>query len=465
MLKDRLSWRRCWVAAPRTSGRRSGPRWLSTACLLALFAAALAAGPSPAEANGRLPATVSVHLRTGSTTDMAAWTTWGFLISRDGGGFRWMCENALKVAGVFDPDIVFRSDGSLLATSFEGLLVNRDGCSFEPTGLGTKLITSIAEGSDGAIYAAVVERDDAKIYKSTDGGRTFPVSANPGELNDWWESIEVAPSDPMRIYLSGFRTTNMVKTHTLFRSDDGGLTFQPLTPPQPQVTLSSDLEIAAVSPNDPNVVFARVTYAQDDELGDRFFRSSNAGVTWAEVLYVADSVPGFVARRNGEVIAASAKSGTWRSTALSNGAAFTKQATSLETLCLTERPDGTLFACAQNFAPDNMALGSSTDGITWTKVFRFSETIGPVDCAVESLQCSVCQVELWCGLREQFGIAADPTTCAEPGPDGSTCGGPLPEPEKDDGGCCDTGGGPVSLLLGLVVLGALAPRRRRPRAA
>jgi hypothetical protein len=431
---------------------------------LVLATALLVGSVDRADANGRSPATVSVHPRAGSSTDLAVWTTWGFLISRDGEGFRWMCENALKVAGVFDPDLVFRADGSIVATSFEGLLVNRDGCQFEATGLGSKFITSVAEGSDGAIYAATVEVNDSKIYKSTDGGRTFPTSATAGELNDWWESMEVAPSNPQRIYLSGFRTTNMVKTHLLFRSDDGGLTFRPLPVPQQQVTLSSDLEIAAISPSDPDVLFARVTYAQNDVLGDRFYRSSNGGTTWTEVLYVADAVPGFVVRRNGEVIAASAKSGTWRSTAASNGVVFTPQATSLQTQCLTERADGTLLACAQNFAPDNMAIGSSMDGVSWTKVFRFAEAIGPVDCAVDSLQCSVCQLELWCGLREQFGIAADPTTCAEPGPDGSVCGGPLPELRKDDGGCCGTGGGPVSLLLGLGVLGALT-RRRRPRAA
>lgn len=459
MLKVRLSrWRRASAAASL-----SGPRRLGAAGALVLAAAALAGSVERAEANGRSPATVSVHLRTGSSTDLAIWTTWGFLISRDGSGFRWMCENALKVAGVFDPDIVFRGDGTILATSFEGLLINRDGCQFEPSGLGTKFITSVAEGSDGAIYAATVEVNDSKIYKSTDGGRTFPTGATAGELNDWWESMEVAPSNPQRIYLSGFRTTNMVKTHLLFRSDDGGATFQPLPVPQQQVTLSSDLEIAAISPTNPDVVFTRVTYAQNDVLGDRFYRSADGGMTWTAVLDVPDAVPGFVARRNGEVIAASAKSGTWRSTAASNGVDFMPQATSLQTQCLTERGDGTLFACAQNFAPDNMAIGSSTDGVSWTKVFRFSEAVGPVDCAVESLQCSVCQLELWCGLREQFGISADPTTCAEAGPDGSVCGGPLPEPKKDDGGCCGTGGGPVSLLLGLGVLGALAPRRRRPR--
>jgi len=441
---------------------------MSTKCFFAAAASAavgaslLAGSAGLAEANGRSPSSVSVHLRTGSATDLAVWTTWGLLISRDGSdGFRWMCESSLKVGGAFDPDIVFRADGSLVATSFEGLLVNRDGCEFGASGLGLKFVTSVAEGPDGALYAGVVEREDSKIYKSTDGGKTFPTSAEPGMLNDWWESIEVAPSNPQRVYASGYRSDGQVKTHLIYRSDDGGATFTPPLPiPQPVASLSSDLEIAAISPANPDLVYVRVTYANGNTIGDRFFRSANAGQTWAEVLFVPDSVPGFVARRNGEVLAASVMSGTWRS---ADGIAFTKQATSLQTQCMTERADGTLLACAQNFAPDNMSIGSSTDGINWTKVFRFSEAIGPVDCAVDSLQCSVCQLTVWCGLREQFGIAADPTSCAEVGPDGTTCGGPLPPVEEpDDGGCCGTGGGPVSLLLGLLVAGALRrPRRSR----
>lgn len=444
--------------------RKSGRSPAVAALVAALAWSAVAAvGGGRAEANGRSPMSISVHLRTGSTTDLALWTTWGLLVQRDGsGGFRWMCENALKVGGAFDPDIVFRADGAMLATSFEGLLVNRDGCVFAETGLGVKFVTQVAEGSDGALYAAVVDRLDSKIYKSTDGGKTFPISAEPGQNNDWWESLEVAPSNPQRVYLSGYRTENMVKTHLLFRSDNGGQSYVPLTIPQPVASLSSDLEIAAVSPSNPDLIYTRVTYAAGETIGDYFFRSEDAGQTWTRVLEATESVPGFVVRRNGEVLAASQTGASWRS---SDGKAFTPQAASLQTQCLTERFDGTLFACAQNFAPDNMSIGSSSDGTSWSKVFRFAEALGPIDCAADSLQCSVCQLTVWCGLREQFGIVADPTTCAEAGPDGSTCGGPLPEPDppEEDGGCCGTGGGPLSLLLGSFVAGLLYVRRRPRR--
>ncbi|MEZ4361123.1 MAG: sialidase family protein [Kofleriaceae bacterium] len=440
----------------------SARRASSVAVAIAL---ALAAAPR-ALANGRSPASVSVHLREGSTTDLAIWTTWGFLIRRGTAGFQWMCENALKVGGSFDPDLIFRADGSIFATSFEGLLVNHDSCVFEATGLGSKFISSVAESPDGAIYAAAGEPMDSKIYRSVDGGVSFPVVAEPGANGDWWESLEVArrplpaSSTTYRVYLSGFRVAGGVKTHLMRRSDDNGATFLTLPIPQAGTTISSELEIAAVSPSDPDLVFTRVTYATGEVIGDRIYRSPDGGQTWTPVLDVDDSVPGFVVRANGEVIAASATKGTWRST--DGGLTFVPQATSLQTQCLVERADGTLFACAQNFDPDNMAVGSSTDGTTWTKVFRFSETTGPLDCAVDSLQCSVCQLMSWCALREQFGIAADPTTCAEPGIDESVCSGGPPKPEPMDGaGCCGAGNGPGSLLLALGLAGLLARRRRR----
>jgi hypothetical protein len=438
--------------------------WVRRTVLVALVHAIVVVGMvGVADANGRLPGTVSVHLRTGSTTDLMVWSTWGFLISRDDGrSFRWMCENALKVGGSFDPDFVFRSDGAVIATTFEGLLINRDGCVFEPSGLGLTFISTVAEGPDGAIYAGAVERNDSKIYKSNDGGQTFASIAEPGLVNDWWESMEAValPAGPTRIYLSGYRLVGGVKQQLLFRSDDSGASFRALPIPQAGTGLSSDLEIAAVSPDDPALLFARVTYALGDAvLGDRFYRSTDAGESWSgPVLYVPDGVPGFVVRRNGEVIAASAKSGTWKST--DGGITFAPQATSLQTQCLVERSDQTLFACAQNFDPDNMAIGRSKDGMSWTKVFRFSEAVGPVDCPISTLQCDTCQLAVWCGLREQFGIAADPTTCAEPGDDATTCGGAA----SDGGGCCgvdgDSRSSTTGLLLGSLVIGLLALRGR-----
>ncbi len=419
-------------------------------------------GPS-ALANGRAPSIIALYPRAGGE-DLAVWSTWGLLLARGEAGFRWMCETALKVGGSFDPDMLFLADGALLVTSFEGVLVNRDGCAFQPTGLGGRFVSRIAQGPDGAIYAAAVERADGAIYKSTDGGATFPISFAPGMPGDWWQSLEVAPSDASRVYLTGYRLGSGSKQPLFYRSDDGGRSYRAMPAPQAQAGLASDTELAAVSPTNPDLLFARVTYAMgDDKRGDRIYRSADGGTTWTEVLYAAAPIPGVVVRRSGEVLAATAGSGAWRSS--DGGETFVAEASSLQVQCLLERPDGTLLACGQNFAPDDKAIASSVDGRTWLKVFRFAEAKGPVDCSAGTLQCDTCQLEVWCGLREQLGIAADPTTCDEPGGDGTTCGGPLPV--EDPAGCCGAtarqgAGQPLSsaLLLAMTGLGLWRWRRR-----
>ncbi len=430
-----------------------------SASIAAMLGAAL--GVAPAHANGRLPSIVSIHPRPGSE-DLALWSTWGFLLARGDRSFRWMCENALKVGGAFDPDIVFRADGSIVITTFEGVLINKDGCTFEPTSLGAKFISQIAEGPDGALYAAAVEATDGAIYKSTDGGATFPSKFSPGMPNDWWESLEVAPSSAQRLYLSGFRFAAGSKTPLVFRSDDGGASFAAVAIPQAGTGTVSDTSIVGIGRQNPDLVFAKVTYALGNTTpADRIYRSTDAGATWTAVLTAPAALTAFEIRRDGTVIAATVST-AWSSN--DSGATFTEFAPGLQVSCLKELEDGTLLACGQNYEPDFMAVASSTDARSWNKVFRFSEAAGPVDCAVGTLQCDTCQLLLWCGLREQLGIEADPTTCALDGPDGSTCGGPLPQ---EASGCCGvaTGGDEPPTTALLAALGALIwwrrPRRRR----
>lgn len=436
----------------------------AAASIAAVSAAALVAlaAIAPAHANGRLPSIISIHQRTGSE-DLALWSTWGLLVARGERRFRWMCENALKVGGAFDPDIVFRADGSMVIATFEGVLINKDGCTFEPTGLGAKFISRIAEGPDGALYAAAVEANDGAIYKSTDGGATFPSKYSPGLPNDWWESLEVAPSNAQRLYLTGFRFAAGSKAPLVFRSDNGGASFAAVTVPQPATGTVSDTSIVGIGRQNPDLVFAKVTYALGDTTpGDRIYRSVNGGMDWTAVLTAPAPITAFEVRRDGTVIAATVGNGAWSSS--DGGATFTAFSPGLQVSCLEELEDGTLLACGQNYEPDFMAVASSTDARSWSKVFRFSEAAGPVDCAVGTLQCDTCQLLLWCGLREQLGIEADPTSCAVDGPDGSTCGGPLP---KEASGCCGVaaqGDEPPTAAL-LAALAALIwwrrPRRRR----
>ncbi len=124
---------------------------------------------------------------------------------------------------------------------------------------------------------------------------------------------------------------------------------------------------------------------------------------------------------------------------------------SLQFGCIGQRSDGKIFACGANWMPDFQALGQSSDGLAWEKVFRFVEMEGPVECPTGTPQADTCG-PMWPAMQQQFGTT------------GSTCLNPpelTPDTTSTPGsGCCDAGGSSSGLLLGAAV--AMVCRRRRP---
>ena len=101
--------------------------------LAALVVAALA---HVASANGRDPYSSTVHFQRGSEQNIAAGMTFGLVLSHDGGAtWQWMCEKAIGYGGQYDPDYEYTSTGAIFATTFDGLKVMRDGCTFAATRL------------------------------------------------------------------------------------------------------------------------------------------------------------------------------------------------------------------------------------------------------------------------------------------------------------------------------------------
>src|SRR5687768_10407944 len=97
--------------------------------LLVFVSVIAAAVASPAFANGRMPATSTVHFRPGSTSDIYIGATWGLIFTSDGGAtWRWVCEQAVGYGGEYDPDYVVTAGGALWATTLDGLRTTSDGC-------------------------------------------------------------------------------------------------------------------------------------------------------------------------------------------------------------------------------------------------------------------------------------------------------------------------------------------------
>ena len=441
---------------------------------VAIAAIGCALGAADARANGRYPATIDVHFSPGDPDIIALQVTWGLLFSGDGGEtWQWSCEEAVGFGGVYDPDYAFTPTGLLLATttSADGLRLTRDRCTWtpappplgDPDGTGARIATFVSQvevDPIGRIFAAASTATDAQIYRSDDDAVTFAPIANPGPEVDWWETLVAAPTllggVDARLYLAGYDLPSAGdKQRVLFRSDDSGVTWSPL----PTTDFSfggdlADLQIAAVSPTDPDVVFARVFQANGQSLGDDLYRSVDAGQTWTRVLQATDDITAVVIRLDGEVIATTRQSGIHRSA--DGGMTFGAAITGRQIYCMKERADGILFACGLSFQPENFALGSGASVDALTPIMTFADVDEPVPCPAGTVQHDVCEALRWPFMACQFGIPDPEVECGIP-PDAGT-------PDAGAGGdgsrgCCDAGGSGSSALLTLFI--ALFLRRRK----
>ncbi len=457
-------------------------------------------------ANGRPPRTATITFRPGNESEILAGTSFGLLVSKDAGAsWRWMCEDALPYGGMYDPDYAVLTSGTFFATTFEGLKENRDGCIFDATVLAPppmgkttcdrrsttcsndlatcttncccdlKFFSTIARGPDNALYVAAAEKTDGNVYKSIDEGLSFPTSSMPGLAGDWWQSLEVAPSNAQRLYLAGYRFVSnpgggSTKVFLLFTSTDGGGTWNPLPITDFTLMSNSTLEIAGIDKANPLTVYARVTL-EDNAISDALYRSTNGGANWTRILgkpTVQGSIA-FVARANGDIVAGTDTQGSFKSS--NGGTNWTPLTGAPHINCLVENSAGEVWACTQNYGNpqvpmDGFGIMKSTDLVSWTGVLKYQEIAAPVACPETTLQYMKCDNPApttgplgWCGLCSQLGC--DPkrdcatTFDAPPDAGGGSGGGK---------GCCETGDAsavPGVLALGSAIGIVLLRRRRR----
>lgn len=432
----------------------------------ALVLAWLVAASAAAATNAQHPGpsiTVSIDFREGHDQDVVAGLSFGLVISHDGGAtWRWMCETALHYGFPVLPQYAYARSGRLFCASHDGLFVDRDGCTFAPTEHGDRFVSALTIGPDDTLYAAAAALDDANIYRSTDDGVTFAAGASPGQGGDWWNSIAVAPSAPGRVYLTGYRV-GTPRTFLLFRSDDAGATFQPME--RTGITTSNDSEIwiAGIDGEDPDTLYVRVSRQVLGVVSDAIYRSTDGGATWTNIYAVPDDVA-FVRRASGELVVAGRNSGLHRSA--DRGDTWSDVPALPSITCLVESAAGEVWACTNNVGIEDAAIMKSTDLETWTRVLRYADIAGPVDCPADTVQHDVCAADPneWCVIRAMFGIAGNPTGCVSevPQPDLTTVDAPC------DGCCCRAGGGRpgggVVMLAGVLVSVTVRRRRRIVRA-
>lgn len=441
---------------------------LALACVAALATAALA--------NGRPPQTSTIHFKPGAENEILAGMSFGLLFSKDNGAtWRWMCEDALPYGGMYDPDYEILTSGTVFATTFDGLKVSRDGCRFDSTVLAPpapdlKFFSVLARSSENTLYAAAADPKDANIYESTNDGVSFTAITQPGMINDWYQSLEVAPSDSNRMYVSGYRFvqggSGTTKEFFMFTSTNAGTSWTPMSLANITAMSNSTIEIVGVSKTDPQHLFVKVTL-EDNALADGVYESTNAGGSWTKIRSEQGSIS-FLLRANGDVVIGTQTRGSFKR---ANGQTqFTSLAGAPHINCLSENSAGEVWACTQNYGSpavpmDGYGIMKSTDLVTWTPVLRYQEILEPVTCPTDTAQYMRCDRPPaqggplgWCGLCAQLGC--DPKRDCNLADD-------IPPPDSKGGGggkgFCETGDASAPGLLVLAAVIAIVVVRRRRR--
>ena len=417
-----------------------------------LCVAALLLASSVASANGRAPLTNGMHFQPGDTHSIFVATTFGFLISHDDGcTFNWICEADIGYGGTFDPKYAIAKTGTIYATTFMGLRASYDGgCSFSTVTMPV-WVDALDVGPTGEVWAGTSETGtDNDLFSSINDGQTFQ-SKNLDSQTLRFKSVKVAPGDALRVYATSIDTTS---TH-FHKTIDGGATWTEPTLANVTVGAAPEVHVIAVDPTNEDLVY--LVSVDSNVPGDRLYRSTDGGETFTDVLDTPVAIDDLVIHDATHVIVATA---TMSFESTDSGQTFSAMTDAPQLACLAQRDDGMLYGCGQNWEPDFKSVATSTDGSSWSKVFRFVELYGPLDCPAGTAETDTCAPG-WPTVQQQFATTG-PTCGANVQPDGPPASAPDGLQPNPSGGCCDAGtGGPTALVAGLGVLVVLRRRGRR----
>ncbi|MDP3279269.1 MAG: hypothetical protein Q8Q09_29025 [Deltaproteobacteria bacterium] len=330
------------------------------------------AAASPAQANGRFPYAQHVVVRTGTdgVEEIVLRATFGLLWSRDGGQhFDWVCEQSMGFEGSWDPPIVF-GQRSLIVGLPTGGSTSITGCDFAeiPT-LAASSIMDLAARDDGRTVVAIesVPVRANRLFVSRDDGQQFAVLGS-GPVNVSFDTVELAPSDPLRLYATGVDATSR---HAVFyRSMDGGRSLQPIALP---VTDANGAFVSAVDSADAQFIWLRL----NTDLASLLYVSRDGGDTWREAYRGRGALQGFALAQDGRAFVGGPDDGLLLST--DRGVTWRSIATT-RVACLRHH-NRALYLCA-DWVAEPFALARIRDGETQIEpMLRFEDVRGAFACA------------------------------------------------------------------------------------
>jgi len=378
-----------------------------------------------AQANGRFPASNQILFSPASSTTMMVRTTFGLIFSTDSGmTWRWLCEDTLGLPPTSneDPYIAITANGSLVAGLSLGLLVSSDtGCDWTVIGgpLAGQLIKDLDVHQDNQHTVDLITSTFNPMgavdggpgyaqqpYETTDDGAHWAAFGTPIDPTAIVTTIDVAPSDPNRIYVSAFRGAGATRTASLFVSSDKGMTWTenqaPLNP-----NLETAVYIGAVDPENEDIVYLR------SEGQSRLSVTQNAGQTFQSVRTLDDEMLGLALSADGsKIYIGSVADGLL--VAPTSTFAFTQTST-IHVQCLVTR--GTdLWACSDEVS-GFVAGVSQNDGKTFTPVLHLLGIEGPIECPAKSTaaQCTGWDLEAGAFYNPYVGLCSNLGACY-PGP-------------------------------------------------
>ncbi|HVJ20187.1 MAG TPA: MYXO-CTERM sorting domain-containing protein [Polyangiaceae bacterium] len=273
-----------------------------------LLCAALLLSAPVAHANGRFPLAQRFFEDAASQDRLVLSATFGLLISGDRGqNWYHVCESAFAFASVEgDALLEVMPDGTMVSGIFSSLNSSSDcGCSWQPIAAAPddETIIDVAKsGSDGMV-ALVVKSGEwvppdppppavFRVDRSLDGGQSWTtLSELPADVDDAL-TLDVAPSEPSRLYVSALSAGAGV----LLVSTNDGADWESRA-----IDGADGLHqpyIAAVHPSDAEVVYVRTSGWEDTENGsmqanDALHYTDDAGASWTEAIRRAGSLFGF----------------------------------------------------------------------------------------------------------------------------------------------------------------------------
>lgn len=272
---------------------------------------------SPSAANGRFPRAERLLEDASDPDRLVLAATYGLLVTRDRGqNWYHVCEASFAEPELqTDPVAAITQSGALL-TSINSMLTRSapDACDFSAR-LGADGADGVPDftlsrgASERVVAVHVSTQPDGSVvnqlYASDDDGRTFaPLGPPLPSSIRLVATVDVAPSDPERIYVSGLSED---RSGVVLRSDDGGQSFE-TTALATNASESETPYIAAVDPNDPDIVYVRTDLWEYDEVAgldfayDALYYSDDGAQSFSEVFRTDAKLYGFALAPDGESV-------------------------------------------------------------------------------------------------------------------------------------------------------------------